>query len=276
MHALNIERADGTRRKVSLRRLRDHDAAAEPRGLEYEFEVLCLLERVGISAPRATYLDAAGKHFGVPAIVMTFLPGKTNVAPAETAPWTEALAAALHSVHAITLDTADLSILKPSDIRGRIDDIAADTRDDSLAADVVEVLRAHCDRIEPMPATLIHNDYWAGNTIWNRDRLTGIIDWTHARLGDPRNDVSECRGALTFDHDEEVADQFLAAYERRLDRALSDLWFFDLLRAVAAYLYYEFWLEGTRDLGIELDPVATRQRLAAFLQQAIDGSKAFA
>jgi aminoglycoside phosphotransferase (APT) family kinase protein len=276
MHALNIERADGTRWRVSLRRLREHDAAAEPRGLEYEFEVLRLLERVGVSAPRAIHLDAAGKHFGVPVLVMTFLPGKTYVAPAETAPWTEALAGALHCVHTITLDTADLSILKLSDTRGRIDDIAADSCDDSLAADVVEVLRAHCDRIEPMPPTLIHNDYWAGNTIWNRGRLTSIIDWTHARLGDPRNDVSECRGAPPFDHAAEVADQFLAAYERRLGRALPEFWFFDLLRAVAAYLYYEFWLEGTRDLRIELDPVATRQRLAAFLQQAIDASTALA
>jgi len=277
MHALNIERADGSRWKVTLRRLREHDAIAEPRGLEYEFEVLRLLERVGISAPHPIYLDAAGEHFGTPAIVLTFLPGKTNVAPTEVAPWTDALAAALHTVHAITPERADVSILKPLDNRARIEDIAADMRSDALSAEVVSVLRAHCDRIGPIPPTLIHNDYWAGNTIWSRGRLTGIIDWTHARLGDPRNDVSECRGAMVFDHDQATADQFLAAYERRLGRALPDIWFFDLMRAVIAYLWYDFWLEGTRDLGIELDPAAMKQRLAAFLQRSLDAStKSFA
>lgn len=277
MHALNIERADGSRWKVTLRRLREHDAIAEPRGLEYEFEVLRLLERVGISAPHPIYLDAAGEHFGTPAIVLTFLPGKTNVAPTEVAPWTDALAAALHTVHAITPERADVSILKPLDNRARIEDIAADMRSDALSAEVVSVLRAHCDRIGPIPPTLIHNDYWAGNTIWSRGRLTGIIDWTHARLGDPRNDVSECRGAMVFDHDQATADQFLAAYERRLGRALPDIWFFDLMRAVIAYLWYDFWLEGTRDLGVELDPAAMKQRLAAFLQRSLDAStKSFA
>lgn len=276
MHALNVERADGSRWKVTLRRLREHDAIAEPRGLEYEFEVLRLLERVGICAPHPIYLDAAGKHFGTPAIVLTFLPGRTNVAPKDIAPWTDALAAALHTVHAITPEAADLSNLKPQDNRARIEDIAEDTRSDALSAEVVSVLRARCDRIEPLPPTLIHNDYWAGNTIWNRGRLTGIIDWTHARLGDPRNDVSECRGAMVFDHDQATADQFLAAYERRLGRALPDIWFFDLMRAVIAYLWYDFWLEGTRDLGIDLDPVAVKQRLGAFLRRALDASRAFA
>lgn len=272
MLAFYIERADGSRWKVTLRRLREHDAAAEPRGLEYEFEVLRLLDRVGVSAPQPLYLDADGKHFGDPAIVLTYLPGKTNVAPPDTAPWTDALAQALLTVHAVTPETADLSLLKPQENRVRIEDIAGDMRSDALSVEVVSVLRAHCDRIKPLPPALIHNDYWAGNTIWNRGRLTGIIDWTHARLGDPRHDVSECRGAMVFDHDQATADQFLAAYERRLGRALPDIWFFDLMRAVIAYLWYDFWLEGTRDLGIELDPAATKQRLAAFLQRSLDAS----
>jgi aminoglycoside phosphotransferase (APT) family kinase protein len=276
MHALSIERADGSRWKVTLRRLRPHDDADEPRGLERECELLRLLERVGISAPRPIYLDSAGEHFGAPASVLSFIPGKLNVAEKNTGPWTDALAATLLSIHAITLETTNLSILKRTDNRARIDDIASDVRDDSLANEVLEVLRAHCDRIEPLPDTLVHNDYWAGNTIWQRGRITGVIDWLHARVGDPRNDVSECRGALVFDHDEDVANEFLAAYERRLGRVLPDLWFFDLLRAIAAYLYYEFWLEGTRDLGIELDPGATGERLAAFLRHALDASKATA
>jgi aminoglycoside phosphotransferase (APT) family kinase protein len=270
MQALNIERADGSPLKVSVRRLRPHDLEREPWGIEYEFEVLRLLERAGISAPRPLYLDAEGKHFGDPALVMTFLPGRINVAPQEIAPWTDSLAEALLKIHAVTPEAVDLSMLRPQDNRHRIEDIASDTRSDPLAAEVVEVLHEHCDSIEPLPPTLVHSDFWSGNTIWNRGRLTGVIDWTHARLGDPRHDVSECRGALTFDHDEDVANQFLADYERRAGRSLPDLWFFDLMRAVIAYLWHDFWLEGLRDLGIELDPATVKKRLAAFLRHALD------
>lgn len=276
MHALNIERVDGSRWKVTLRRLRPHDAADEPQGLEREAELLRLLKRVGISAPQPIYLDAAGEIFGEPASVLSFLPGKTNVGETNTGPWTDALAATLLSIHAITPETTDLSILKPSDHHKRIEDIAADGGDDPLMAEVVDVLRAHCDRIEPLPTTLIHNDYWAGNTIWYRGRITGVIDWLRAQVGDPRNDVSECRGALVFDQDESVADEFLAGYERRAGRTLPDIWFFDLIRATAAYLYYEYWLEGQIDLGIHLDPAATKQRLGAFLEHALDASKSSA
>lgn len=275
MQALNIERADGSRWKVTLRWLREHDAIAEPQGLEYEFEVLRLLERVGIFAPHPIYLDATGKHFGDRAIVLTFLPGKTNVAPKSVSPWTDQLASALHNLHSVKLERTDQSILKPADNRQRVQEIADEKYDDPLAVAVVSALRAHCDRIESLPPTLLYNDYWAGNTIWNRGRLTGIIDWTHARFGDSRNDVSECRGALVLDHDEGVANAFLADYERHVGRTLPDVWFFDLLRGVTAYMWHEFWLEGTLDLGIDLDPIAVKQRLRAFLLRALNQSKAF-
>jgi aminoglycoside phosphotransferase (APT) family kinase protein len=272
MRVVYIERADGGREKVSVRRLRPDKLKAEPRALEYEFEVLQLLERVGISAPRPLHLDAQGKHFGDPALVMTFLPGRPNVAPLDTTAWADALAAGVLEIHSVTPDTADLSWLRKMDNRQRIQDIADCGRSDELSDEVLDVLRHHCDRIEPLQSTLIHGDYWSGNTIWNRGRLTGVIDWTNARLGDRRHDVSACRDAMVFDHDREVADQFLAAYERRAGYPLPDVWFFDLIRAVVAYLWHDDWLEGTGDLGIKLDAEAVKARLAAFLRHAIERS----
>jgi aminoglycoside phosphotransferase (APT) family kinase protein len=272
MLAVTVEHADGSRQKVSVRRLRGLDLESEPWGIEYEFGVLGLLERVGISAARPLHLDAAGKHFGDPALVMTFLPGKSNIAPEDVASWTDALAGELWKVHEVTPQTADLSMLKPQDNRARIEDIASENQGDPFVVEIVSLLRSRCDSIEPLPPTLVHNDYWGGNTIWNRGRLTGIIDWTHARIGDPRNDVSECRSALTIDHDEDVADAFLADYERHAGRTLPDIWFFDLLRGVTAYMYHESYLEGTADLGVHLDKSTVRRQLVDFLRHAIERS----
>jgi aminoglycoside phosphotransferase (APT) family kinase protein len=273
MHALTIEWEDGTRAKVTVRRLRKRDAAEEPGAIEYEYGVLQIVERAGISAPRPVYLDGAGKHFGAPAIVLSFLPGKADIAPRDVAAWTDALAGTLCGVHAVTPRTADLSMLKPQSSRKRIEDIATEGQGDPLIAELVSLLRSRRDSIEPLPPTLVHNDYWGGNTIWNRGRLSGIIDWTHARIGDPRNDISECRSAITLDHDEDVANAFLADYERHAGRTLLDLWFFDLLRGATAYMYYEFYLEGTADLGVQLDPSEVKARVEAFLLGAIARSR---
>ncbi len=273
MLAVTVERPDGTRHKVSVRRLRGHDLESEPWGIEYEFGVLQLLERAGISAPRPLYVDAAGEHFGDPALVMTFLSGKTNIAPKDVASWTDALAGALCKVHEVTPQTRDLSMLKPQDNRARIEDIASENRGDPFVVEVVSLLRSRCDSIEPLPPTLVHNDYWGGNTIWSRGQLTGVIDWTHARIGDPRNDVSECRSALTIDHDADVADAFLADYERHAGRTLPDMWFFDLLRGATAYMYHESYLEGTADLGLHLDQPAVKRQLVDFLRHALDVSR---
>lgn len=272
MVAVTVEHPDGTRQKVSVRRLRGLDLESEPWAIEYEFGVLGLLERAGISAPRPLYLDAAGKHFGDPALVMTFLSGKSNIAPTDIVSWTDALARTLSMVHAVTPQTADLSMLKPQDNRARIEDIASENRGDPFVSEIVSLLRSRCNSIEPLPLTLVHNDYWGGNTIWNRGLLTGIIDWTHARIGDPRNDVSECRSALTIDHDEDIADAFLADYERHGGRTLPDIWFFDLLRGVTAFMYHESYLEGTTDLGVHLDKSTVRLQLVDFLRHAIERS----
>lgn len=272
MLAVTVEHPDGTRQKVSVRRLRGPNLESEPWGIEYEYGVLGLLERVGISAPQPLHVDAAGKHFGDPALVMTYLPGKTNVAPNNVALWTDALAGMLCKVHAVTPQTADLSMLKPQDNRARIEDIASENRGDPFVEEIVSLLRSRCDSIQPLPPTLVHNDYWGGNTIWNRGRLTGVIDWTHARIGDPRNDVSECRSALTIDHDKDVANAFLADYERHAGRTLTDMWFFDLLRGAPAYMYHEAYLEGTADLGLHLDTATVKRQLVEFLRHAIERS----
>jgi aminoglycoside phosphotransferase (APT) family kinase protein len=79
MDVLDIERADGSRCKVSLRRfVAGHEGheASTPEEVRREFEILRLVESAGIPAPRPILLDAEGEYFGVPAIVMSYLPGR--------------------------------------------------------------------------------------------------------------------------------------------------------------------------------------------------------
>ena len=47
----------------------------------------------------------------------------------------------------------------------------------------------------PVPPTqqFIHRDYHPGNLLWQRRRLTGVVDWESACLGPPDVDIGHCR-----------------------------------------------------------------------------------
>ena len=274
MDVLEVERSDGGRWKVSLRRFVKEVRISTPGHVAQEFEVLRLIETAGIPAPRPILLDAEGELFGVPAIVLSYLSGRPLFAAKNVEAWTDSLARALHTVHAVTPDRFDLSGLNVylrDGMRERIQRRRHTLEGDRLGAEMHAVLEAELERIDFSAPTLVHHDYWPGNTIWYRGRLAGIVDWTNAELGDPRADVAQCRIDLTFSHGIEVADAFRRDYERLAGRRLPDLWYFDLFRGIGALLQYEQWLEGYRDLGLShLRPEDVAARLRTFLRRALD------
>jgi aminoglycoside phosphotransferase (APT) family kinase protein len=273
---LDIERADGSRWKVTLRRfVRRGHAYSTPEHVTHEFEVLRLLERAGIPAPRPTLLDANGEYFGVPAIVISYLPGQPLFPTTNIAAWTEGLGRVLLTVHAVTPDRFDLSWLNVclrDGMRERINEWRDEAPGDPLAREMHTVLEAELDSIDFSEPTLVHDDYWSGNTVAYRGRISGIMDWTSAEVGDPRTDVAECRIDMVLSHDIEVADAFRRDYERLAGRPLKDLWYFDLYRGLHALLEYEHWLEGYHDMGLtHLKPAEVGARLRSFLRRALEG-----
>lgn len=274
MDVLEIEDPGQRRSRVTLRRYMKEHRLSTPLHVTHEFHVLRLAEAAGIPAPRPLLLDAEGEYFGVPAMVLSYIPGRPLFAEKNLPAWTEGLARGLLAVHAVTPDRFDLSGLSVylgGGMRERMGRRHDDLRTDPLGEEMHSVLGAALDRIDFAAPTLVHHDYWPGNTIWLRGRLVGIVDWTAAEVGDPRADVAQCRIDLTFSHGIEVADAFRADYERLAGRSLHDLWYFDLFRGIGALMQYERWLEGYYDLGLRhLKPADVGSRLRAFLRRALD------
>ena len=66
--------------------------------------------------------------------------------------------------------------------------------DDSLSeGQVREAMEALWPLPQRNPSVLLHGDFWPGNVLWQDDVLAAIIDWEHARLGDPLYDLAESR-----------------------------------------------------------------------------------
>jgi len=274
MDVLDIERADGSRWKVSLRRFVREHRFSTPEHVTHEFEVLRLVESAEIPAPRPLLLDAKGQYFGVPTLVLSYLPGRPLFASKNVGAWTDGLARALHTVHAVTrrrFDPSRLNVYLRDGMRERIEQWRDAVQTDPLTAEIHRVLETGLESIDFSAPTLVHDDYWPGNTVWYRGRLVGIVDWTSAEVGDPRADVAQCRVDLVFSHGIKVADAFREDYERLAGRSLRDLWYFDLLRGLGALLQYEQWLEGYHDLGLRhLKAADVDARLRAFLRRALE------
>jgi aminoglycoside phosphotransferase (APT) family kinase protein len=272
MHVLDLEHRDGIRAKVVLRRSRsehEHYTAADAVN---EFRVLGILEQAAIAAPRPLLLDADGEYFGVPAMVLSYIHGRSIFPTTDLDSWTEGLAAVLLEIHRLTPVRFDLSWLPVSDrpSRERLQRNPPRQSADLLVHQIHRALLGAPDRVRPQATNLIHDDFWPGNTIWYRRRLVGIVDWSEARLGDPRSDVSTCRVDLVMSHGPDVADAFLHDYERLSGATLRDLSFFDLYRGVTAFEQYPLWIKGYHDIGLpHLREQAVGARLRAFLTRAL-------
>ena len=63
------------------------------------------------------------------------------------------------------------------------------------------------------PSTFVHRDFHPGNVLWQRGRLTGLVDWQHACVGPPVVDVGHLRLNLFFS-DRDLAELFTKTWER--------------------------------------------------------------
>ncbi len=117
---------------------------------------------------------------------------------------------------------------------------------------------------------LVHDDFWSGNTVWYRRRLSGIVDWTSAAVGDPRTDVAQCRIDMALMYSIAAAGRFQRHYERVRGRELRDMPFWDLYHAASALASLPFFLTGYVDFGLRhLTMQVMQRRLRAFVNRAL-------
>jgi len=278
VHAVELQFLSGERRKYVVRRHRPAGRHALPADTERESLLLSLLWSAGMPVPEPILADAGGAYFGVPMLVTAYA-GRPLVQPRQPQPWLRQLAEALCSIHTINPERHDLSFLHTKLAAGMGEELARGLpprlRGMPLAEEVHGVLTRRLGSISWPAPTLVHDDYWPGNTVWVSNKLTAVVDWTDAQVSDPRADVSQCRIDLTAMHSEAYADSFLDAYQRsRPDGPLPEVWFFDLFRGLRALGSLDRWLPGYHDIGLtHLSFAPMMARLEQFLRHALERAR---
>jgi aminoglycoside phosphotransferase (APT) family kinase protein len=212
--------------------------------------------------------------FGGPAMLLTRLPGRPLVEPRHPIGWAAAMADGLAQIHALP--------------RERFESIGAgeswqrlpfvDSRHDSElfttggldGGAIVAAIERGYSALREARRSFVHFDFWPGNTLWVRHRLTGIVDWTNAVMGYAEYDAAYCYLDLCLSRGPHVAQAFLERYRDASGVAVAPLWFWSLVAAKRAAPDPATWLPPYRELGrTDLTSRVMRGRFHAFVREAL-------
>jgi aminoglycoside phosphotransferase (APT) family kinase protein len=198
---VEIEEPDGRLRKLVIKR---------PSSIE-ELRVMELLQALKLPAPAPRYFHAPEK-----ALAMDFIDGTIDFGLADTDGYLGQMAEQLAALHAVDLSGQDVSFLRlrepvcwelnklpemPTGAGFDVRRAAARLRERPLAA--------------ANDVRLLHGDFWAGNMLWQDGRITAVIDWEDAGIGDPLKDLAEARVEIVWLFGVQAVETFTDHYRAK-------------------------------------------------------------
>jgi aminoglycoside phosphotransferase (APT) family kinase protein len=210
VHLATLQTPAGHRVEVVLRRyVRPELNVDEPDLAETEARALRAVEAIEVPTPRLLALDPTGTEVGVPALLMTRLPGRVDWWPSDLEPWLRRMAEVLPLIHAGPLPPpGTLPVYKPyGQSSYQPPPWARRPRVWERAVDLALGLPPD------VPAVLVQRDFHPGNVLWRYRRVSGVVDWQAASVGPAVVDVAHCRSNL-LGFDRSVAERFTALWEQ--------------------------------------------------------------
>lgn len=221
-------RASGAEQRLVLR-LFTNEAwlAEEPDLVQHEAACLAVAQGTGVPVPRLVATDETGDVCGVPAVLMTELPGAVDLRPVDCSSWLQAMAEALVAIHSVDAHGFPWQYRPYKDLT-TLEVPAWSPRPDAWA-------RA-CSLVQaPAPTSrrcFIHRDFHPCNVLWHDGRLSGVVDWVNGCQGPPGVDVGHCRVNLALLMGITEADAFLAFYREAAGPTFSYHPYWDLVALV--------------------------------------------
>jgi aminoglycoside phosphotransferase (APT) family kinase protein len=244
--AIEIVQADGHTQKMIVRRHGERDLKRNPRLATDEFKLLHLLHSAGLPTPTPYYLDQSGEIFPTPYIVLEYIEGKPEFAPAHLPDLLLQFATHLSRLHQLDISKLDLSFLPRQE---RIYTQKLSARPAQLDESLDEGrIRAVLEAIWPLPqhntTVLLHGDFWPGNILWRDGQLVAIIDWEDAALGDPLADLANSRLEILWAFGIDAMHHFTDLYRSIAPIDFTNLPSWDLCAALRPAFQISEWAAG--------------------------------
>jgi aminoglycoside phosphotransferase (APT) family kinase protein len=251
---------DRAPRRVVAKLYRDGDGTAPS-----EWRRLKFAQRVTAPVPEPIAIDLESVWFGRPAVVMSLLPGRPDVTPNDADSWAAALARTLAQLHETALDGAEGALPRtPTDETWE----PPAGEHDALTAAAVSAVR---ERLPSLSAerVLVHGDFHPGNVLWQRGRVTGVVDWSAARLDARWSELAYCRADLCLLLGPDVADRLADAYSDFVGETSDELAVYDVIWLFNIREHAEIALEAYRGQGHAPDYQLSLSRLDEQLRRVL-------
>ena len=239
---------------------------------ETEVAALVVASEHGVAAPRLLAADVDGQATGTLAVLTTVVPGSSRIPVRPTTGRLRALGAAAAALHAVPLAPRPGLPLRTRPIADM--DFAALRRAHAPsqlfeAAELAVVRTAdHCGE-----TVLVHGDLWQGNTLWDGDTLTGIVDWDAAGAGHYAVDLGSLRCDAAVFFGQRAAAEVLTGWVRASDREAPDprvVAHWDVVAALSTPPDMAGWLPALTGQGrADLNAQTVTDRRDAFLRSAL-------
>lgn len=254
MTALEVRLGNGQTRKLIVRQPGARALRLNPQAAVDEFRILETVQRAGVKAQRPYLLDTSGEILATPYMVIEYIEGAPDFAPANPIAAVEQMATQLAALHAITAHTLDASLLATLPRQApRLDRMVA-TRPAQLDHALDEGrIRNALEAVWPLPVTqeqvLLHGDFWPANLLWQEGKLVAIIDWEDAEVGNPLVDIAISRLDVLWLFGPDAMHALTRRYQTLTGFDLTDLPYWDLVAALRPASRLAEWAAGWPELG---------------------------
>lgn len=263
-----LELLDG--RTVVLRRYVLADwMEREPEIPAEESTILGLLPSLGLpfATPSLVAVDATAAETDVPAILMTEVGGRPELAPPEPEPWVDGLAACLADIHAVDVAKVEDDL----DPWRRWDEPDRPIPSWTWARDLWKEAKAQVPEELPVDEPcFLHRDFHPNNVHWADGKVVAVVDWLGACIGEPAADLAHCRWNLAVVGEIELAERFTEQYRERTGYE-ADTLPYDLSTVLSApvgpFPVFAWHALGRRDLTAKV----VAARIDAWLAHLLEG-----
>lgn len=248
MTAVEIALAQGGTERLIVRQCGDANLAADPDVAEHEARLLNILADRGLAVPRAPHVDQSCALLPKPFLVIDFLDGEPDYDP--TDPMSAALqtAAFMAQLHGLDSNANDLAFVPrhhgpPGYLTSRRDELP-----ESFHA-AHALLEERWPPSNKNPPVLLHGDFWPGNLLWQKGRLSAVVDWEDTAIGDPLADLAIARGDMSWGFGWEAMEAFTERYADLTGFDLTALPLWDLRAVLRQAPHAADYAEGWQELG---------------------------
>lgn len=181
----------------------------EPDLPKHEAASLQFAEWAGFSVPHLIAYDETGENSGMPAVLMTKVPGSVVLQPSNDEKWLDSLAAVLAKLHQTKAEDFPHEYFSYNNVFLLEKPTWSKVQNDWMRAFYI-VAESRPEAQE----CFIHRDFHPANVLWENGEISAIVDWVNACRGPAGIDVGHCRVNLAQMYGISVANNFLAAYQR--------------------------------------------------------------